>query len=208
MTDTHPTSTRFSSEPPALSEDAPEGGTTRPGTRPGEYQFFLPGKDGPGRWLTLTDRSWAADALRDLPEAVDHGTWPDGLSIFDVARALRRAVSNAGYLQAKLDKTLPPDADLRKAVQSAALEEFLRGWHAANSEHGPVSRYDDGTLSAAAPEHSDHLAEEEPPPSRTRSQKTGRMWWATEHGEWTDGHTVCSSWQAVCQQERLPSPGV
>lgn len=171
MADADPTSTPLPDDT-TIADPTPEVGAHRAGPRPGESQVFLP-----QGYFTLTGREWAADILATVADAILHGAWPRDVTVFDLARAVRRAVGNADYLQEEQNSDLPPDAlvptSVRKAVNGAALEEFLQGWHAANTIGGPLSR--------------------DTPATELRSPKTGRMWWRTEFGEWTDGRTVCDN---------------
>lgn len=105
-----------------------------------------------------------------------HGSWPDRVTAFDLGRALRRAAGNIDNLQEE-----HPEADAN-VVRQAALEEFTRGWRAADSVHGPVDRRDIALPTAEEYENGQTW--------RVLDSRTGRLWWATSEDTWTDGATI------------------
>lgn len=173
----------------------------RPGPRAGEQWIDYGHRQG-----LMTSRDWSSGVLMRVAEAARHGAWPAGVSMFDVARALRRAAGNIDYLQ----ESEGPGGG--SAVREAALEEFLLGWRAANSAHGPVHRLDNGTAEEVPidgdgqyPRHPDGS----PVSGRMRSADGGRMWWRMDTkvglGEWTDGFRV-AAWDEVEEIEGVMYP--
>lgn len=160
-----------------------------PGPRSGEVWV----RAGEGRFLA-TSRDWASGVLARAAEAVRSGTWPSTLTMFDVARALKQAVGNAGY-------PLGGDAG-PYPEREEALEEFAQGWRSANLPHAPTGPDDIGTapVPAELDFHPGYELREDgsPVPDRVRSVRGHWLWWRTEPGgvRWTDG-LVVGSWPEV-----------
>lgn len=45
--------------------------------------------------MILTQRGWASEVLAQVAEATDHGSYPQNISMFDLGRALGRAIINS-----------------------------------------------------------------------------------------------------------------
>lgn len=148
------------------------------GPREGEIRTITPN----GSYIT-TSREWAGFLLGQVAYAIEQGVWPKSLSMFDVARALRRAAGQAEYLQEER-----PGQDWH-AVREAAIAEFTLGWYAADSEHGPLDK-DEAFNPARDAARRPEVPTDPDTPSpvvRMRHLRTDRLLWLTEHGKWTDG---------------------
>jgi hypothetical protein len=56
---------------------------------------LLDGETEVGDGLFMTQRGWAAEQLRILANEAEHGSFPQGMTAFDIGRALGRAMSNS-----------------------------------------------------------------------------------------------------------------
>lgn len=152
------------------------------GPRVGETRTIVPDHS-----FITTSREWASHVLGQVAYAVEHGDWPRNMSLFDVARALRRAAGNAEYLQDEL-----PDAG-GDELREAALAEFILGWYAADSQHGPVDKHEalNPSRDSARPPAQPGANPGEPGPvHRMRHIDTDRLLWLANNGKWTDGQNA------------------
>lgn len=165
--------------------------TTQPADQDEEIRTVAGPRVGETRTITpdhsfiTTSREWASHVLGQVAYAVEHGAWPQNMSMFDVARALRRAAGNAEYLQDEL-----PDA-VGDELREAALAEFVLGWYAADSQHGPVDKAEAlNPSSDNARPPADPATDQSGPVHRMRHVDTDRLLWLANNGKWTDGQNA------------------
>lgn len=145
-----------------------------------------------------TSREWSAGVLAGLAEVARTGEWPEELTVFDIARAVRSTLGVTEHLALRAGEV---DPDPAPATRDRALHEFNRGWRAANLPHGPTGPHDVGTAPVPAREAFfpgyDLLEDGSPVPDRVRAVRDSRLWWRlAPGGDWTDG-TVVGPWPRI-----------
>jgi len=60
-----------------------------------ESEGLLEGEAAVGEGMIMTQRDWAADQLDTVAEYTRHGSFPPGMTAFDLGRALGRALTNS-----------------------------------------------------------------------------------------------------------------